>query len=103
MKPLFKDSLDTPAKELPDRLEDLAGSSNDFGLELHPPLKPPSCLLSPLPANVMLTTWEMGAWVGGRGGWMGEVNVNNFGTIRSPLMPALQAFESERQAEPLCT
>ena len=49
----FKDSLDTPAKELPDRLEDLAGSSNDFGLELHPPLKPPSCLLSPLPANVM--------------------------------------------------
>ena len=38
----FKDSLDTPAKELPDRLEDLAGSSNDFGLELHPPLKPPS-------------------------------------------------------------
>ena len=67
----FKDSLDTPAKELPDRLEDLAGSSNDFGLELHPPLKPPSCLLSPLPANVMLTTWEMGAWVGGRGGWMG--------------------------------
>ena len=51
-KATFKDSLDMLAKELLERLEALAGKSDYFGLELLPPLKPPSCLLSRLPVNV---------------------------------------------------
>ena len=50
-KATFKDPLDMQTQKLLDRLEDSVGKSkylvgkksNDFVLELHPPLKPPSC------------------------------------------------------------
>ena len=57
-KATFKDPLDMQTQQLLDRLEDWVGKSkdlvgkskylvgkksNDFVLELHPPLKPPSC------------------------------------------------------------